>query len=399
MFFQSKRCCAFKNRDQCDLLGYRRVSYYRKGKPRHADAERSERCEYRSAMTSHLLQLMTQNQKSDLSLPVNKPVETNAAETVDSLVEATAEEDVVILESSAHKPNRTKGEDAVIKNKDVRILESPPEETGKKRDVQDTGEEVVVPPKKRRNQGTAKPFTEEEKERLLAAVANIQPTIHGTWESVKEYFDENAPSDLPSDTPTRSCISLRNRFSRLATSMFLDTLAGKPVSINLTGTPLGAENLASESKPVDNDAVGDKSVCNGPVSEEPVGNESCGSYPRRVSTDRPLEEHTGTEDTNFESTLSDGTKNSKPPEAAEAPMGDDTIMDQEAERLSDAMITFFERFSADDDMIMGNECRDAFLSRLDNVERNMAIINSKVELILSSVQSRGALERDNRWIL
>jgi predicted GTPase len=63
------------------------------------------------------------------------------------------------------------------------------------------------------------------------------------------------------------------------------------------------------------------------------------------------------------------------------------------------MITFFERFSADDDMIISNECRDAFLSRLDNVERNIEIINSKVEMILSSVQSRGALERDNHWIL
>jgi hypothetical protein len=309
-------------------------------------------------------------------------------------MESTAKEDVVVLESSARKPDRTTGEDPVIKIKDVPILGSTAEKNGKKRAVQEVDDVEVVPPKKPRE---SNPYTEEERERLLDAVANVKPTLYGTWEQVKHYFDKNAPSDQPSDTPTRSCKSLRSKFCAIANSMVINALAGKPLSINLTGNPLGAETLTSESKPVDGDAVGDTPVYNDPVGEEPVGDEFFCNDARRVTMDRPMEERTGTVDANSTSFSSGGT-NSKPPEAVEAPSDDDTT-GQEAERLSDAMISFFERFSADDGMIVGNECRDAILSRLDNIEHNMKTVNSKVEMILSSVRSEGTLERDKQWIL
>jgi hypothetical protein len=264
-------------------------------------------------------------------------------------------------------------------------------------------------------------YTKEETDRLTAAVAKVQPHSRQgpIWEQVKQHFDENAPLHLPPDAPNRTAIGLRDKFSHMATAMIINALSGKPVSINDNSNLVVVETESNgstesepvvenestdpvENEPVDNDTVESAPVYNEPGGDEPVCRESTQSDPHRVNVERPLEESTGRANTNSAALHYDDTQ-SKPSKAVEA-TSDDDAMNQEADRLSEAMINFFDRFNpdcyTDDGMIAaGNKCGDAILSRLDTIERNMTMVNTKIGMILSCVQTEEALERAMQWIL
>jgi hypothetical protein len=209
---------------------------------------------------------------------------------------------------------------------------------------------------------------------------------------VKEHFDQNDPSVLHSNASNRTATDLYNKFSRFATSMMIDALVGEPVSSHLAV----AETLTTEND-ADKNAIGDAPVYNEADGEEPLGDESALSELRRVSFEMPLGVLEGTACANHSPLASDST-DSQPSDAVDAP-SDNGAMDEEANRLSDAMIAFFDRYNHDDGMIANNERCAAIFSRLDNIERNMKTVNIKLGTIVSCVQSEEALERANQWLL
>jgi hypothetical protein len=270
----------------------------------------------------------------------------------------------------------------------------------RKRTIQEVAEEGKRPKRKKKSRHDGKQYTDEETERLMEAVAKVQPRPHcgPTWEQVKQHFDENAPSNLPPNASNRTAIALQAKFSKVAMSMMIDALGGTAVNINTSGAEtLTTENNASTvyNGPVDNNAIGDAPVYTGPDGEEPAYyHESVRGEPRKVSMEILREEITGIANSNSAALSSDSDNN----KASDTPSDDDTAC-HEDNRLSDAMITFFDRFNPNDGMIVGTECCDEILSRLDTIERNMKTVNIKLEMILSCVQSEEALERAKQWVL
>jgi hypothetical protein len=264
----------------------------------------------------------------------------------------------------------------------------------RKRAAQSQEAEEASPKKKRASKGLK--YTDDEVGRLLQAAGSVQPKCDEEWAIVKQRFEASAPPGAS----VRSIASLKCKLSTVSLKLVMKALAKKPPGAN----PLDIDSLGMTSKKHD------------------AGNLENGKDPTRsdddsVSVILRMITNTSSFDNTGEIPEDDNMVGMKGEEGtfpntnlfadldAEISLGNEkTVTDknpnrdaivQEAEKLSDSMIKFFEKFGTSDGMVIQKETVDLILSRVQKIESDVAemkgaimSVHANTSAILSMLQYR-----------
>ena len=260
-----------------------------------------------------------------------------------------------------------------------------------KRSAQSQEAEEGPPKKKRVTKGVK--YTDDEVERLLDVAGSVQPKSDDDWAAVKLRFEATAPPGAP----VRSIVSLKCKLTTVALKLVMKALANKPSSVNaLDIDPLGMaskkgvtgrENVKASTSSDDsvsdilaiiNNTASFENTGEIPEDDNTVGMKGYeGTFPSTLFADLDAEISLGNE-----KIVIDKKDNH------------DTIV-QEAEKLSDSMIKFFEKFGASDGMVIQQDALDSLLSRVQKIETDVTEmkgalmgIHANTSAILSALHYR-----------
>ena len=244
--------------------------------------------------------------------------------------------------------------------------------------------DVQGPPTKKRKkdcgrQAGAANYTDEEVECLLEAVGQVQPTSDDDWETVKVVMQALAPPGAP----VRSKKSLKAKFTTVSLKLVKKALASRSLGeralqINPLGPMLKGEKTCTacnadqvDGKEMSVDRVATNESVRSGLNSTSQGLTTLEDAAVGMYNSADVSECTGGDSGDMldvgANTLDDDDDN------------EDGDIEEEAEKLSNSMITFFEQFNTANGMILGKDTLDSFAVRLQQIERNVNEMKGAVE--------------------
>jgi hypothetical protein len=264
----------------------------------------------------------------------------------------------------------------------------------RKRAAQSQEAEEASPKKKRASKGLK--YTDDEVGRLLEAAGSVQPKCDEEWAIVKQRFEASAPPGAS----VRSIASLKCKLSTVSLKLVMKALAKKPPGANpldidalgMTSKKRDAGNLENGKDPTRSD---DDSVS---VILRMITNTSSFDNTGEIPEDDNMVGMKGEEgtfpNTNLFADLDAEISLGNEKTVTDKNPNRDAIV-QEAEKLSDSMIKFFEKFGTSDGMVIQKETVDLILSRVQKIESDVAemkgaimSVHANTSAILSMLQYR-----------
>lgn len=237
------------------------------------------------------------------------------------------------------------------------------------------GGDAEAPPTKKQKRSRNKAYSDEEIERLLEAVGCVQPTCEDDWEAVKVVCEALAAEGAPQ----RSVKSLKLKYSAVSLKLVMTALANKPTGVSaLEVNPLGAMAKATRNDAIETEYNEFMEKCSAEEQENDTGGNLEVSPEGNEITEKRMAVKENGVDGDLEIWNEDGTSSND---------DDDGNIGEEAEKLSNAMIRFFEKFDAANGVAIGKGTLDSFVSRLEQMETDVQDMKIALENINTSMNN------------